>query len=179
VAFISRWIAERLAKTRPISEKQIHHIYLAGLLHDIGKVALDQFMNKAFPLFYRRTQELNENLIKVESEVFGIAHTEAGSVLAKQWSLPDRLKDVIMNHHNPEQASVDLDLAHLVYLADLLMSRFLVGQELERLNTDLLKSRLKRVGLKPEQFQLVIESIPEQLFSLPISTLTQPQYIRG
>jgi|TARA_B100001964_G_scaffold73799_2_gene83648 putative nucleotidyltransferase with HDIG domain len=153
--------------------------YTAGLLHDIGKVALDQFMNKAFPLFYRRTQELNENLIKVESEVFGIAHTEAGSVLAKQWSLPDRLKDVIMNHHNPEQASVDLDLAHLVYLADLLMSRFLVGQELERLNTDLLKSRLKRVGLKPEQFQLVIESIPEQLFSLPISTLNQPQNIRG
>ena len=42
VAFISRWIAERLAKTRPISEKQIHHIYLAGLLHDIGKIGVSE-----------------------------------------------------------------------------------------------------------------------------------------
>ncbi len=40
VAFISRWIAEHMAKTRPISEKQIHHIYLAGLLHDIGKIGV-------------------------------------------------------------------------------------------------------------------------------------------
>lgn len=143
--------------------------YTAGLLHDIGKVALDQFMNKAFPLFYRRTQELDESLIKVEDEVFGISHTEAGGALADQWSLPDRLKDVIMNHHTPEQASVDIDLTHLVYIADLIMSRFLVGQELERLDTDLLKSRMERVGLRPDQFQFIIESIPEQLFNLHMS----------
>jgi len=42
VAFISRWIAEQLAKIRPISEKQIHHIYLAGLLHDIGKIGVSE-----------------------------------------------------------------------------------------------------------------------------------------
>jgi putative nucleotidyltransferase with HDIG domain len=169
-------ISEQLAKLTGKVSGDV--AYTAGLLHDIGKVALDQFMNKAFPLFYRRTQELNENLTKVESEIFGITHTEAGGVLAEQWSLPDRLKDVIMNHHNPEQASVDMELAHLVYLADLLMSRFLVGQELDRLNTDSLKSRLEKVGLKPEQFQLVIESIPEQLFSIPMATLKQPSNAR-
>ena len=42
VAFISRWIAEEMARTRPISEKQIHHIYLAGLLHDIGKIGVSE-----------------------------------------------------------------------------------------------------------------------------------------
>lgn len=42
VAFISRWIAEHLAKVCPISEKQIHHIYLAGLLHDIGKIGVSE-----------------------------------------------------------------------------------------------------------------------------------------
>ena len=40
VAFISRWIAEQMAKVHPITEKQIHHIYLAGLLHDIGKIGV-------------------------------------------------------------------------------------------------------------------------------------------
>lgn len=42
VAFISRWIAERLAEEEPIEEEQIHTIYLAGLLHDIGKIGIDE-----------------------------------------------------------------------------------------------------------------------------------------
>ena len=42
VAFISRWIAERLAEEEPLKEEQIHKIYLAGLLHDIGKMGVDE-----------------------------------------------------------------------------------------------------------------------------------------
>jgi HD-GYP domain-containing protein (c-di-GMP phosphodiesterase class II) len=41
VAFISRWIAERLAPEE-LEEEQIHRIYLAGLLHDIGKIGIDE-----------------------------------------------------------------------------------------------------------------------------------------
>ncbi len=42
VAFISRWIAERLAEEEPLEQEQIHRIYLAGLLHDIGKIGIDE-----------------------------------------------------------------------------------------------------------------------------------------
>ena len=42
VAFISRWIAERLAAEEPLEEEQIHRVYLAGLLHDIGKIGIDE-----------------------------------------------------------------------------------------------------------------------------------------
>jgi len=42
VAFISRWIAERLAEEELLQEEQIHKIYLAGLLHDIGKIGIDE-----------------------------------------------------------------------------------------------------------------------------------------
>ena len=42
VAFISRWIAERLAEQEPLEQEQIHRIYLAGLLHDIGKIGIDE-----------------------------------------------------------------------------------------------------------------------------------------
>jgi len=42
VAFISRWIAERLTEKEPLEEEQIHRVYLAGLLHDIGKVGIDE-----------------------------------------------------------------------------------------------------------------------------------------
>jgi len=42
VAFISRWIAERLSGQEPLEEEKIHEIYLAGLLHDIGKIGIDE-----------------------------------------------------------------------------------------------------------------------------------------
>ncbi len=42
VAFISRWIAEKIAGQEGLDEEQIHRIYLAGLLHDIGKVGIDE-----------------------------------------------------------------------------------------------------------------------------------------
>ncbi len=42
VAFISRWIAERLAETKPLSDDQIHKIYLSGLLHDVGKIGVNE-----------------------------------------------------------------------------------------------------------------------------------------
>ena len=42
VAFISRWIAERLSDIEPLEEEQIHKIYLAGLLHDVGKIGVEE-----------------------------------------------------------------------------------------------------------------------------------------
>jgi hypothetical protein len=42
VAFIARWIAEHLGRIRPVSDKLVHHAYLAGLLHDIGKIGIGE-----------------------------------------------------------------------------------------------------------------------------------------
>jgi HD-GYP domain-containing protein (c-di-GMP phosphodiesterase class II) len=42
VAFISRWIAERLSEHESLEEEQVHKVYLAGLLHDIGKIGIEE-----------------------------------------------------------------------------------------------------------------------------------------
>ena len=159
-------ICEKLASCNDKIRSDI--AYTAGLLHDIGKIALDQFMDKAYPLFYRRTQENNETLVNVEKEVFGMNHTQVGGKLAEMWGLPERLIDVIKYHHKPEEAEHDNDLIHLVYFADLLMSRFIVGQELERIDTDAFHSRLDKVGIKAEQLSEVIEEISEILSKLSV-----------
>jgi HD-like signal output (HDOD) protein len=141
--------------------------YTTGLLHDIGKVVLDQYIGSDYPYFYRRTEIEGIDLIKVETEGFGLTHPQVGSRLAERWSLPENLKDAIRHHHDPENAEVDPTLTHLVYIADLLMSRFIVGQELERLNTKTLSKRLAKIGVKPEQFPFIIDNIPRQIFHFP------------
>ncbi len=42
VAIISQWLAERVAERERLDSEQIHRIYLAGLLHDIGKIGVDE-----------------------------------------------------------------------------------------------------------------------------------------
>ncbi|MEW6665800.1 MAG: HDOD domain-containing protein [Thermodesulfobacteriota bacterium] len=139
--------------------------YTAGLLHDIGKVVLDQFIARAFALFYRRTQMEGLNATEAETEIFGVTHNEVGGRLAERWALPEILTDVILHHHHPEQAEVHPDLVHIIYLADLIMSRFMAGQEIERLNTDSLGERLRTLGLTARQFPVILDGIPRMVFN--------------
>jgi putative nucleotidyltransferase with HDIG domain len=162
-------VAEELAKFTGKAPPDI--AYTAGLLHDIGKVVLDQYMTSIYPFFYRRTQIDGVELCEVESEKLGITHTQAGELLADNWSLPDNLKNTIRHHHYPEEATIDPELSHLVYLADLLMSKFQVGQELDCVNMENLSLRLQKLGLTPSEFPLMVDLIPQALFDTPF-TLT-------
>jgi len=155
-------VAEELAKYTQKASSDI--AYTAGLLHDIGKVVLDQYISPVHPFFYRQTGPDITDICQVEEQKLGITHPEAGALLADNWSLPENLSDVIKFHHYPENALVDVELTHLVYLADLLMSRFQMGQELECLNTDNLLQRLQTIGLTASQFPMLIDLIPQQLF---------------
>lgn len=155
-------VSEELS--RYIDYKAPDIAYTAGLLHDIGKVVLDQYIADAYPLFYRGIEEDGRDLASIEIKELGITHNEAGSILAQRWNLPENLVEVIRFHHQPEKAPVYGDLAHLVYLADLLMSRFVIGYDLERLDTELLSSRLNALGLGVNDFPAVIERIPRHIF---------------
>lgn len=156
-------IAENLAETTGVVSKNL--AYTAGLLHDIGKVALDQFMGRVYPLIYRKlTAEGEKDFTRAERALFNIDHTEAGFRLAKKWRFPGSLSEVIRYHHEPEQARRYPELAHLVHLADLLMARFRVGLELDEMESPHLGARLKVIGLSPQQFAVEVDRIPAHVF---------------
>lgn len=153
-------IAEKIARVTKKVDPAL--AYTGGLLHDIGKVVLDQHIQAGLPLFYRQLYEEEKNSLEVERSIFGIDHQEAGSTLAQQWSFPESLTEVVQHHHHPENAMRHRDLVHIIYLADLLMSRFHVGLEAERLNTDNLDKRLETLGFSINSFFDIVDMIPAE-----------------
>ncbi len=138
--------------------------YTAGLLHDIGKIPLDQVMAGNAPFFYRYTQEQGGDLCKAEKLKFGIDHTEAGMRLGKAWTLPNNLINVIANHHIPETMAEDEELVTIVYIADLLMSKFQAHHEIEQIDTEKLSERLNRLELNSDHLPILIDLIPKNIF---------------
>ncbi len=156
-------VAEMLSRTT--QKEDPARAYTAGLLHDIGKVALDQYVASAYPLFYRDLMETKDNILSIEQQLLGMDHTRVGSLLARQWSLPTALEQAIRHHHQPDNAEEFAELAAIVYLGDLLMSRFHTGLEVERMETGFLNRHLDTLGLKLDDFWGLVDAIPLSVFT--------------
>jgi putative nucleotidyltransferase with HDIG domain len=164
-------IAEKIA--RMTEKASSSAAYTAGLLHDIGKVVLDQYITGADPMLYREFQGRQSEIIDVEIRVLGMDHTRVGELLARNWSLPAALTDAIRFHHQPEASLNNVPLTTIVYLADLLMSRFHSGLELARMGTDSLTDHLSQRDLSTSQFYDLVDLIPGTIFE-PVMETTEP-----
>ncbi|MDI1231445.1 MAG: HDOD domain-containing protein [Methylobacter sp.] len=95
-AAISKLLAERLG----LSSTQCSDCFVAGLLHDFGKVVFAEFMPDEFKLALEKSKDQQLPLHQTELEFIGLSHSQAGKMLAEKWELSDELIDAIAHHHN-------------------------------------------------------------------------------
>lgn len=82
--------------------------YTAALVHDIGKVVLNLFMNGDVSQYIHAVEQGEaEDFSEAERYVLGIDHTEAGMILSTVWRLPQILRDIIRYHHQPNEAPIE------------------------------------------------------------------------
>jgi putative nucleotidyltransferase with HDIG domain len=97
--------------------------YAAGVLHDIGKVALRQSFPDRFEGIVALARGQRLSIAEAERGVLGSDHAEVGGWLAERWGLPADLVEAIALHHRPECAEVNPELVTLVHLANSLAER--------------------------------------------------------
>ncbi|MCB2184626.1 MAG: HDOD domain-containing protein [Desulfobulbaceae bacterium] len=92
-------------------------VYLAGLFHDIGILALDQQQQLFYPQLLR-PDFIESDLCDSERKYVGIDHGQAGAWLGEKMGLPKPYRDVMIFHHCPEKARENALLVALIHLAN-------------------------------------------------------------
>ena len=151
-------LAEQIARQTGLAPPW--QAYTAGLLHDIGKVVLDQHISDHLPLFFRTLEEEGHSIVQAEEEVLGFTHCRAGVILAKKWSFSDALTEVIRHHHNPEGAKHHTNLVEIVYLADQIVGSFFTGFDVDKINALHLEPIIKKMDLDGASLVRFIDDLP-------------------
>jgi putative nucleotidyltransferase with HDIG domain len=114
-AVTAQWFARALNYPNP------EDAYVAGLLHDMGKLILDQYALADYDQLFGLVINYNLPFWKVEQQLFGIDHASVGGLMAAKWNFPSALVEAIQFHHMPAQATEEKELAALVNIANALM----------------------------------------------------------
>ena len=160
IAFAMLGIARVMpAKIRP----QDDQIFLGGMLHDIGYLALAFLDSKlSDKLHTRLAAEAGRPALEVEREVLEMCHNEWGAELARHWNLPDEIIAVLRYHHNPDAAGAAAGhpLVRMVNIAEKLLPSFGLN---EFVAPDISPEEWEALGIDLSKTEKVKEQVDEQV----------------
>ncbi|MCK9520486.1 MAG: HDOD domain-containing protein [Dehalococcoidia bacterium] len=116
VGIVSETIARETRAARP------EDAFTAGVLHDVGKLAMLLCEPEAFAEVVELVTTGKKRFAEAERAVFGLSHTQVGGRLAQRWKFPEPLIDAIRGHHDRSSRSIET-LADVVGAANLAVNR--------------------------------------------------------
>jgi putative nucleotidyltransferase with HDIG domain len=155
VAVTSKVIAIRRNVPNP------EDVFLAGLLHDLGIILLDQYHHEEFERAMSR-YPIGRTLVQAERMAYGFDHTVLGTYIAERWRLPDSVRLTIRHHHtdrydgNHAQTIACVELANVMCTSKGIGS---VGVPLPGMSS----SVLDHLNIETSDVKMLIEDMNEQI----------------
>jgi putative nucleotidyltransferase with HDIG domain len=101
--------------------------YVAGLVHDIGKLVMAWAFPDHFAEIHRQAVETKRDLIEIESEILGMDHAELGALYLERHRLPEMMVKTARFHHQPEKADAHQRVVASAQIADMLLRSEKIG----------------------------------------------------
>jgi putative nucleotidyltransferase with HDIG domain len=156
--------AKIIAEHLNIRVQEREEFFIAGLLHDIGKLVLVQH----FPDEYSRLIDPDNSGGKTRSELemgeFGLSHAELGSIMIKNWKLPETLSDTIGCHHKLSLSGDGYDRIKVaVHVADYECNKREIGIKNNGVQEKLDPEAYGKIGLDEGEVNKLFEDLEKQI----------------
>lgn len=153
--------AKLLARANNVPVLECEEYFVAGLLHDLGKIPFgDEYSDVLM-----RARKEQRPLIEVEREMLGVDHQEVGRLIAEKWTLNEAMSSAICFHHDVEAAAEEHKVrAAYVGLANMYANILDIGYAGDPFPSDKdAEKMLELTGLKWEMFSEVAEGMEAEL----------------
>jgi putative nucleotidyltransferase with HDIG domain len=104
-----------IAQSEKLEKKIVDAAFMAGLLHDIGKILIAANFPENFSEIMETAKNREISFHQAELELMGATHAEVGAYLLGLWGLPETIIEAVAFHHNP-QASKNISLSPLTVI---------------------------------------------------------------
>ncbi len=139
--------------------------YAVGLLHDIGVVIEDQFLQNGLKEVLGKMKSEEKGLPEIEASVLGYSHTDIGGALSESWNFPEEFGAAIRYHHDPEGVDEKFSrIARTLYVADCVCQRKGIGYTSTYMeDKEHYLANLKELNIRPQAIKLVEEELEEKM----------------
>ena len=141
--------------------------YCAGLLHDIGKIALQEAMPKSFIRIVEEAESAEQSSCVIEQEHLGCDHAIIGKHLAQRWRLANQIALAIWLHHSEviaiSEKMPEAKIAAVVQLADSMSRQLNIGSAGSFDTPGPPEPIAEYLGIEIDQLQEIRRSLPAEL----------------
>lgn len=141
--------------------------FTAGLLHDLGKLALSAVFPKAYARIAMQADRAHDDIADFERRVLGVDHTVAGRHVAERWRLPRELVEVIWLHHLAANALpssvINPAMIELVRAADVLAREQRLGYSGNHVFCDSAELLCGQLGIPPARAEAIARDLAAEV----------------
>ncbi len=157
-ALCSKFISENESPDRK------NDAYIAGLIHDVGKIALDPYVLERMDEFKAFLEDETKDFIEAEKIILGFDHAEIASEICMKWKFPENIAFAILHHHHPSLSQGD-KLSYIVHLSDYISKS--CGFGFSQNPTDYFEEGvLEFLSLKEEDIRIIKSGLNEAMEQL-------------
>ena len=151
-----------LARFLRIPEDDQEGFFVAGLIHDIGKILFIKTSPARYEKALGESRRLGVALSFAELSHFGCDHTHVGGLMARKWKLDDTIADIIERHHCASEKSGSLARS-LVTVSNNLCKQELTGDSGNSIMEEMAGDLAAQIGLNDDILQQAASRLPGEL----------------
>lgn len=159
-------IAEKLCAEADCRRPEL--AFVAGLIHDLGKIPLDNNFDELFPKLLDETTNSVCPFYIAEEKLLGFNHAMLGHYLTNQWNFPSPISLGVLNHHNPERIlktspASDRIIQESVFIANTIAKAMNFGHSCDEILDEIPAEMLRELRLAGGPTERFFQSILHNL----------------